>query len=120
MRIFLCLCSVKRSIADETGLKHVLLCRVILGKAELVPPGSEQCRPSSEDFDSGVDDLSFPKKYIVWEIHINTRILPEYVISFRAPPSSCLEGKAKSYFYLAGNLVSFFFYAVFLICFVFV
>ncbi|XP_024929130.2 probable inactive poly [ADP-ribose] polymerase SRO5 isoform X1 [Ziziphus jujuba] len=86
---------VKRSTADETGLKHVLLCRVILGKAELVPPGSQQCRPSCEDFDSGVDDLSSPKKYIVWGIHMNTRILPEYVISFRDPPPPCLEGTTR-------------------------
>ncbi|XP_057952319.1 probable inactive poly [ADP-ribose] polymerase SRO5 [Malania oleifera] len=82
--------SVKFSSVDETGLRHLLLCRVLLGKIELVHPGSEQCHPSSEEFDSGVDNLVAPKKYIVWSTHMNTHILPEYVVSFRAPPS--LEG----------------------------
>ncbi|XAR50180.1 NAD(+) ADP-ribosyltransferase [Bertholletia excelsa] len=77
--------SVKSSIVDEDGLRHVLLCRVILGNTELVHPGSKQCHPSSEEFDSGVDNLLAPKKYIVWNTHMNTHILPEYVISFRAP-----------------------------------
>lgn len=70
---------------DRDGLRHLLLCRVILGKPELVHPGSEQFHPISEDFDSGVDSLSSPKKYIVWSTHMNTHVLPEYVVSFRAP-----------------------------------
>ncbi|CAK9138613.1 unnamed protein product [Ilex paraguariensis] len=77
--------SVKSSVIDENGLRHLLLCRVILGKMELVHPGSGQSHPSSEEFDSGVDNLLSPKKYIVWSTHMNTHILPEYVISFRAP-----------------------------------
>ncbi|KAF8037017.1 hypothetical protein BT93_B0057 [Corymbia citriodora subsp. variegata] len=68
---------------DEDGLQHLVLCRVILGKSELVCRGSEQFRPSSEQYDSGIDDLSHPKKYIVWSTHMNTHVLPEYVISFR-------------------------------------
>ncbi|GFZ17459.1 similar to RCD one 5 [Actinidia rufa] len=79
--------SVQSSVVDEDGLRHVLLCRVILGNAELVHPGSKQCYPSSEEFDSGVDNLSTPKKYIVWSSHMNTHILPEYIVSFRAPCS---------------------------------
>lgn len=55
--------------------------------------GSEQCHPSSEEFDSGVDNLSAPRKYIVWSTHMNTHILPEFVVSFRAPP--CLAGKSN-------------------------
>ncbi|KAK9278922.1 hypothetical protein L1049_028503 [Liquidambar formosana] len=81
--------SVKSSIVDEDGLRHLLLCRVILGKMEVVHPGSEQCHPSSEEFDSGVDNLLAPKKFIVWTTHMNTHIFPEYVISFRAP--HCLK-----------------------------
>lgn len=70
---------------QEDGVRHLVLCRVVLGKAELVRPGSEQYHPSSDEFDSGVDDLSKPRKYIVWSTHTGTCVLPEYVVSFRAP-----------------------------------
>nr|GMD36335.1 probable inactive poly [ADP-ribose] polymerase SRO5 [Ipomoea batatas] len=70
------------AMADENGMRHVLYCRVILGKTELVRPGSTQWHPSSQEFDCGVDDLVFPKKYIVWTTNINTHILPLYIISF--------------------------------------
>lgn len=82
--------SMKSCVVDEDGLRHLLLCRVILGKMEVVHPGSQQYHPSSEDFDSGVDNLPAPKKYIVWSTHMNTHILPEYAVTFRAPP--CLKG----------------------------
>ncbi|XP_020537437.1 probable inactive poly [ADP-ribose] polymerase SRO5 isoform X2 [Jatropha curcas] len=82
--------SVKNLKVDKNGLRHLLLCRVILGKPEIVHPGSDQGHPSSEEFDSGIDNLLSPKKYIVWSTHMNTRILPEYVISFKASP--CLKG----------------------------
>lgn len=75
--------SVNTSIADKNGLRHILLCRVILGKTELVPRGSHQCHPSSEEYDSGVDSLSDPKEYVIWSNRINTHVLPEYVLSFR-------------------------------------
>ncbi|KAJ8771785.1 hypothetical protein K2173_026962 [Erythroxylum novogranatense] len=78
---------VKNLKVGGDGLRHLLLCRVILGKAEVVNPGSDQCHPSSEEFDSGVDNLSDPKKYIVWSTHMNTHVLPEFLISFKAPPS---------------------------------
>lgn len=76
------------SNSDEDGVRHILLCRVILGKQEVVPIGSEQFLPSSEEFDSGVDNLNSPKKYIMWSTHMNTCVLPEFVISFRAPQCS--------------------------------
>lgn len=80
---------------DEDGLRHLLLCRVILGKPEVVLPGnSEQYHPSSHEYDSGVDKLFAPKKYIVWSTHMNTHILPEYVVSFRAP--TCLKEFLKN------------------------
>lgn len=82
---------MKSCVVDEDGLRHLLLCRVILGKMEVVHPGSQQYHPSSEDFDSGVDNLPAPKKYIVWSTHMNTHILPEYAVTFRAPP--CLKGE---------------------------
>lgn len=79
--------SACNSVIDKDGLRHILLCRVILGKAELVQIGSEQCHPSSEEFDSGMDNLTSPRKFIVRSTHMNTHILPEYVVSFRAPCS---------------------------------
>lgn len=75
---------------DDDGLRHLLLCRVILGKMEVVHPGSIQSHPSSKEFDSGVDNLSSPKRYIVWSSYMNTHIVPDCVVSFRAP--HCLRG----------------------------
>ncbi|CAI9753936.1 unnamed protein product [Fraxinus pennsylvanica] len=82
--------SFRSSVADEDGLRHLLLCRVLLGRTEIVRPDSRQSNPSSEEFDSGVDNLASPKKYIVWSTRLNTHILPEYVVSFRS--STRLEG----------------------------
>ncbi|KAJ4959705.1 hypothetical protein NE237_019615 [Protea cynaroides] len=82
--------SVVASVLDGSGLRHVFLCRVILGNMEEILPGSMQFHPSSEDFDSGIDSLSAPSRYIIWNTHMNSHILPEYVISFRAP--LCLKG----------------------------
>ncbi|CAK9227198.1 unnamed protein product [Sphagnum troendelagicum] len=71
---------------DENGEQHMLLCRVILGTAELVLQGSDWFHPSSENFDTGVDDLSDPKRLIIWSTHMNTHILPLYVVSFKLSP----------------------------------
>lgn len=75
---------MKFAAPDEDGLSHMLLCRVILGKMENICPGSEQYNPSSEEFDSGVDNLASPQKYIIWSSRMNTHVLPEFVVSFRA------------------------------------
>ncbi|KAL3749918.1 hypothetical protein ACJRO7_010963 [Eucalyptus globulus] len=82
--------SVKSAPIDEDGLRHLLLCRVILGKLELINPNLEQFHPSSEQYDSGVDNLSSPRRYIIWSTHLNTHVLPEYIISFKA--SCCSKG----------------------------
>ncbi|KAL8547508.1 hypothetical protein ACS0TY_007012 [Phlomoides rotata] len=76
--------SVQFADPDEDGVKHMLLCRVIMGKMEEIRPNSEQYNPSCEEFDSGVDNLSSPRKYIVWSSRMNTYILPEFMVSFRA------------------------------------
>lgn len=85
-----CMCWVVRSAGfsdvDEKGLQHMVLCRVIMGNMEQVPLGSEQFCPSSDGFDSGVDDLRNPRRYIIWGTHMNTHIHPEYVVSFKVPP----------------------------------
>jgi len=75
---------------DENGVRHMVLCRVIMGKMELVNRGSKQSHPSCEDFDSGVDDLQNPSLYIIWNMNMNTHIYPEYVVSFKV--SSNVEG----------------------------
>ncbi|XP_009618750.1 inactive poly [ADP-ribose] polymerase RCD1 [Nicotiana tabacum] len=71
------------SEVDEYGEKHIVLCRVILGKLEKVELGSQQRYPSSVDFDTGVDDLTNPKWYVVWSANMNTHILPECVVSYK-------------------------------------
>lgn len=81
------------SAADANGLRHIILCKVILGKAELVLPGSKQFGPSSDEFDSGVDDLNFPQKYIVWYSDAKTHVLPLYEIVVKLDPQS--KGKPK-------------------------
>ncbi|KAJ6828636.1 inactive poly [ADP-ribose] polymerase RCD1 [Iris pallida] len=73
------------SDVDENGTTHMMLCRIILGNVELVPNGSAQFQPSSENVDSGVDDLHKPKQYIIWHMHMDTHIFPEFVVSVKVP-----------------------------------
>ncbi|KAM3698101.1 hypothetical protein ACB098_06G163400 [Castanea mollissima] len=73
------------SDVDEDGLKHILLCRVIMGNMEVICPGSNQFHPSSQNFDSGVDNLLAPRRYIVWSANMNSHIFPTFVISFKVP-----------------------------------
>ncbi|WOK94457.1 putative inactive poly [Canna indica] len=70
---------------DGNGERHILLCRAIMGRTEKVKAGSLQYHPTSEEFDNGVDDLANPKWYIVWSTHMNTHIIPEYVVSYKFP-----------------------------------
>ncbi|XVF84981.1 hypothetical protein PTKIN_Ptkin17bG0082200 [Pterospermum kingtungense] len=84
--------SVLSSEVDEFGLKHLLLCRVILGKQEVVTTNSNRFHPSSPEFDSGVDDLSAPRKYFFWSAYMNSYILPRFIISFKAPYLMCPKG----------------------------
>ncbi|KAL8118328.1 putative inactive poly [ADP-ribose] polymerase SRO5 [Apium graveolens] len=85
--------SVQSAVEGEDGLRYLLLCRVLLGRVELVSPGSQQFHPSSSEFDSGVDNLECPKKYIVWGTQMNTHILPEFLITFTTQP--CSNGNQK-------------------------
>ncbi|WOK92262.1 hypothetical protein Cni_G00953 [Canna indica] len=64
--------------------RHMMLCRVIMGRAERVEAGSAQYHPSSEEFDSGVDDVANPRWYVVWSTHMNTHILPEFIVSYNS------------------------------------
>lgn len=74
---------VLSSESDEKGLRHILLCRVILGKMEVIPRGSKQCHPTSLEFDSGVDNLCKPSRYTVWSCYMNSHIFVDYIVSFR-------------------------------------
>ncbi|XP_027337576.1 probable inactive poly [ADP-ribose] polymerase SRO5 [Abrus precatorius] len=89
--------SAKSCVVGKDGLRHALLCRVILGRQELVNPGSgtQQCCPSSEEYDSGVDSYTAPSKYIIWSNRMNTHVLPAYVISFRVPSFKGIENSEE-------------------------
>uniref|UniRef100_A0A2N9ET96 PARP catalytic domain-containing protein n=1 Tax=Fagus sylvatica TaxID=28930 RepID=A0A2N9ET96_FAGSY len=77
---------------DENGIRYIVFCCVILGNVEVVSPGSVQCRPSTENFDSGVDSLQSPHHYIVWNMNMSTHVFPEFVVSFKM--SSSADGGA--------------------------
>ncbi|KAK4261484.1 hypothetical protein QN277_004473 [Acacia crassicarpa] len=79
---------------DENGVRHMVLCRVILGNMErLCPGGGTQLHTSSNDYDSGVDDIENPKCFTVWTMNMNTHIYPEFIVSFKV--SSDFEGKCS-------------------------
>lgn len=80
--------SVKLCDIDEKGVQYMILCRVILGNTEQVNLGSKQCFPSNGEYDSGVDDCSSPKCYMVWPTHLRTYVHPEYLVSFKLPPNT--------------------------------
>ncbi|RWW89072.1 hypothetical protein BHE74_00001982 [Ensete ventricosum] len=77
--------------ADASGERHMVLCRVIVGRPEKVEEGSDQYHPSSEEFDSGVDDIAHPTWYVVWGTHI----LPDTVVSYK-PSTEQPQGPPKS------------------------
>ncbi|KAH6778762.1 hypothetical protein C2S52_009999 [Perilla frutescens var. hirtella] len=68
---------------DENDIRHMVFCRVIMGNMELVRSGSSQFHPSSEEFDSGVDKLPNPNRYVVWNMNMTSHIYPECAISFK-------------------------------------
>nr|GMD89203.1 probable inactive poly [ADP-ribose] polymerase SRO3 [Ipomoea batatas] len=91
---------------DENGEKHLVLCRVILGKCGKIEVGSLQLSHSRMDFDTGVDDLKNPQWYGVL---CANHVLPEGVLSYKpanvvpgrvtAAPSHMLAPNAASVFY---------------------
>lgn len=68
---------------DENGIRHMVFCRVIMGNMELLRPGTRQFHPSSNDYDSGIDDIQSPRYYIVWNMNLNTHVYPEFIVSFK-------------------------------------
>ncbi|XP_009768129.1 putative inactive poly [ADP-ribose] polymerase SRO2 isoform X2 [Nicotiana tabacum] len=84
---------VLSAVEDENGLRHMLLCRVILGNTEEIAAGSTQSQPTSEEFDSGVDNIVAPTTYTIWASHMNSHIFPNFLVSFRCP--NYLLGSSK-------------------------
>jgi hypothetical protein len=66
-------------------MQLMLLCRVILGNMEAITPGSQDSFPSSEMYDSAIDDCSNPKCYLMWPSYLNTHIHLENHVRFRFP-----------------------------------
>lgn len=83
--------SVKSCVVGRDGVRHLILCRVILGRTEIVQSDTKQCYPSCEDYDSGVDNISAPTKYMIWSSRMNTHVWPAYVISFKVSSSKGVE-----------------------------
>jgi hypothetical protein len=99
-------------LADENGLRHVLLCKVILGRVENVPVDSKQSQPSCRQYDTGVDDILSPRKHIIWTAFMNSHIHPEYIVSFKY---NYVKGKFSVYFFFCLFMPTFilFFYFYF-------
>ncbi|XP_038718433.1 probable inactive poly [ADP-ribose] polymerase SRO2 isoform X2 [Tripterygium wilfordii] len=72
---------------DEEGTRHIFTCLAIMGKTEVISYRSAQFKPSSLEFDTGVDDPVAPKVYIVWSAYMNSYLTPDLVISFKSPLS---------------------------------
>ncbi|KAH7404229.1 hypothetical protein KP509_15G016600 [Ceratopteris richardii] len=81
--------SAMYSDADEQGIQYILLCKMIMGKMEQLPKGGEKFSPSTEDYDTGVDDLRQPSQYVVQSTKTNTHVLPIFIITFKL--STCWQ-----------------------------
>lgn len=89
---------------DENDVRHMVFCRVIMGNMELVSCGSSQFHPSSEEFDSGVDTLPNPSRYVVWNMNMTSHIYPECAISFKI--TSDVEGNGLAFHFFPHLVVS--------------
>ncbi|XP_020577567.1 probable inactive poly [ADP-ribose] polymerase SRO2 isoform X2 [Phalaenopsis equestris] len=67
--------------ASSAANWHLIFCRVILGKTEEFLPGTKPFGLISDEFDSGVDNQKFPRRYIVRFSDAKTRVLPLYVLT---------------------------------------
>ncbi|CDY31694.1 BnaA05g08530D [Brassica napus] len=69
---------------DENGVRHMVLCRVIMGNMEPLGGGDRaQFFTGGEEYDNGVDNVLSPKHYLVWNMNVNTHVYPEFVVSFK-------------------------------------
>lgn len=74
----------------------MLFCNVLMGKMEVIPAGSKQIYPSSEEFDNGVDNLEEPRRLVVWSAFMNSHIFPTHIVSFKVPSFHVLLRKQIS------------------------
>ncbi|KAG7567745.1 Poly(ADP-ribose) polymerase catalytic domain [Arabidopsis thaliana x Arabidopsis arenosa] len=63
---------------------------------ELIVAGSNQSYPSWNQFDYGVNNLQYPRKYVIWSSTMNSYILPIYIVSFRSPHLIGLSGLGRA------------------------
>lgn len=124
---------VLSALEDENGLRHMLLCRVILGNTEIIEASSKQFQPTCQDFDSGVDNYLAPKTYIIWPSNMNSHILPNFLVSFKGPLSLGKQFKMHnlvilkllcwcrhlSYLFLLPFIFRYYFFNLFLYSFIF-
>ncbi|KAG7638584.1 Poly(ADP-ribose) polymerase catalytic domain [Arabidopsis thaliana x Arabidopsis arenosa] len=68
---------------DDNGVRHMVLCRVIMGNMEPLRGDNTQYFTGGEEYDNGVDDVESPKHYLIWNMNMNTHIYPEFVVSFK-------------------------------------
>ncbi|OWM67817.1 hypothetical protein CDL15_Pgr010755 [Punica granatum] len=67
----------------DDGVRYMLFCRIILGKVDVIFPGSTQSRPWSDEYGTGLDNPILPNRYVIWDEKKITHIFPEHVIAFR-------------------------------------
>lgn len=81
---------------DENGVRHMVLCRVIMGNMEPLGGDRAQFFTGGEEYDNGVDNVSSPKHYVVWNMNMNTHVCPEFVVSFKLLSIPNAEGNLLS------------------------
>lgn len=93
-----CLDAACFCVPDENGLRHVLVCRVLMGRMQLV---TESNIDIGFDFDSGVDHLENPRKIYLpyWNYSQMYHICLDAIVSFSMPPyvlAFALEGSSPN------------------------
>ncbi|XP_017974485.1 PREDICTED: probable inactive poly [ADP-ribose] polymerase SRO1 [Theobroma cacao] len=86
-------------VTDDNGVKHVILCMVLLENVKKLEARSKQHNTSSVDFDISFDDPKNPKWYLLWSINANMHILSECVIGFKLCFLEKLISKIKNSFF---------------------
>ncbi|KAG2309097.1 hypothetical protein Bca4012_081985 [Brassica carinata] len=81
---------------DENGVRHMVLCRVIMGNMEPLRGDRAQFFTGGDEYDNGVDNVSSPKHYVVWNMNMNTHVYPEFVVSFKLLSIPNAEGNVLS------------------------
>ncbi|KAF3576429.1 hypothetical protein DY000_02029417 [Brassica cretica] len=92
---------------DENGVRHMVLCRVIMGNMEPLGGGDRaQFFTVGEEYDNGVDNVLSPKHYLVWNMNVNTHVYPEFVVSFKLLSIPNAEDLAEDQLVTSGVVVT--------------